>query len=142
MIAADLQVSLPLLNRRTTAATAGRLIVRKPLTGVVVADDDGAPVAVLSPIDVLRMMLTVRGHTSATPADAGTIGALLDDAEIDLAAITHVDTDDSLTELAEKMVSSQAQVALVGRATDGARFVTLPTVMQAILVENGEDGAD
>jgi hypothetical protein len=132
MLASDLQVSLPLLNRRTSASAAARLLVHRSAGGVVVADDSGDPVAVLSPIDVLRLLI---------PAEEHTVGDLLDDRTAGVAEITHVDAEDPLDLLADKMASEGAQIAVIDRAPDGTRFVTLPTVMEAMLVESGTDGA-
>jgi CBS domain-containing protein len=57
MRADDMQVSLPVVRRETTAVEAGRLIADSGLVGLVVANRQGVPAAIISAVDVLRLMV-------------------------------------------------------------------------------------
>lgn len=156
MLASDLQVTLPLVNRKTPAVVAARLIARKHLSGLVVADDAGHPVAVISSADVLGLMvpnyvlddMSLAGVLDEagseemwSGANERVIGELLDDDGVKARDILHVDNDATLIELAALMVDAHAQIAVVDGAEGGPRFVTLPALMDAILVACGDDGA-
>jgi CBS domain-containing protein len=143
LLASDLQVSLPLIGPLTSTAAAARLVIRRGLSGVVVANDIGDPVGVLSSSDVLKLLMTAPDPLS--PPDEAAPGPRIVDAldEVDelLTELTHIDADDPLDLVATKMLNDRAEVALVDQSGPGARFVTLPTVIGAILAERGEEGA-
>jgi CBS domain-containing protein len=154
MHASDLQVSLPVVTRATTGRDAARLIVRDRLAGLVVTDDDGAPIAVVSSADVLGLLVpgylledvALAGVLDEAGADevwAGaarrTIGELLADDDVVVRDILHVTADATLVELAVLMVDAHTQVAIVDPPAEDPRFVTLPAVMDAILA--AADGA-
>lgn len=156
MLASDIQASLPLVNRKTPAVVAARLIARKHLAGLVVADDAGTPVAVISSSDVLGLM--VPGYLlddlslAGVLDDAGSeelwagagervIGELLDDDGVRIHDILHVAHDATVIELAAQLADSDAQIAVVDETDEGPRFITLPALMDAILVVCGDDGA-
>ncbi|MEP6482099.1 MAG: CBS domain-containing protein [Rhodoglobus sp.] len=156
MLASDLQIPLPMVDRSTSAVEAAQLIASKHLPGLVVADKGGAPVAIVSSADVLRLMLppyliddmSLAGVMDESGAEemwaksAGrTIGELLEDTRVNVRDILHVDADDSLVELAAKMVYAHALVAVVDGTPGEWRFVTLPLVMDAILAACGVNGS-
>jgi CBS domain-containing protein len=153
MRASDLQVSLPLVQRRTTALEAARLIARGRLAGLVVANDAGIPFAVVSSADVLRLMvpnyvlddMSLAGVLDEAGADEmwtrineRTIGELLDDEGVYVRDITRIDADANLVEMAALMVDARAEIAVVGTPAPEALFVTLPSVMAAILEACGK----
>ena len=143
MIASDLQVSLPVVNRRTPAVVAARLLARTQPAGLVVSDDSGLPVAVLTSSDVLSLLVpTIEAVTEESWRAAGerTVGELIDQRGT-LSDIPHVDTEASLPELAASMIQGRAEIATVDGTSMGPRFVTLPALLDAILAESGDDGA-
>ncbi|MDQ6753705.1 MAG: CBS domain-containing protein [Actinomycetota bacterium] len=149
MRAADLQVALPVVRRETTAVEAGRLIAEGSLVGLVVANNDGVPVAILSAVDVLQLMLPdyvlddpwlagvfdeKGGGELWEHLDERTIGELMDDDGVTVRGILTIEPDDTLIEIAARMVDARTQIARVsGSANDAPTFVTLPSVMSAIL---------
>ena len=133
MIASDLQVSLPTVNRRTPAVVAARLVARGHLGALVVADDDGSPAAVVAPADVLQLLLT---------ADEGadTVGTLLDDDSARIGPIVRIEPGAGLIEVATRMAASHAQVAVVDDDARAPRFILLPLVIDAILAARDDIG--
>ena len=153
MRASDLQAPVPLVRRETTALEAARLIARERLVGLVVADDAGIPVAVVSSADVLRLMipgyvlddLSLAGVLDEAGADEmwsrineRTIGDLLDDDGVNVRDITRIDADANLIEMAAMMIDAHAQIAIVGSPAPDSRFITLPPVMDAIVAACGK----
>ena len=153
MLASDLQVSLPLVQRNTTAIEAARLIARDRLAALVVANDGGTPVAVLSSADVLGLMVPgyvlddmslagVLDEEGANEmwgrADQRTIGELLDDDGVSVRDILRIDADANLVEVAAIMVDAHAQIAAIKGSANEPRFITLPAVMDAILAASGD----
>lgn len=59
MIASDLQVSLPTVNRRTPAVVTARLVARGHLGALIVADDPRSPRFILLPL-VIDAILAAR----------------------------------------------------------------------------------
>src|SRR3954454_18228053 len=57
MRASDIQVALPVVDRSTTAIAAARLIAQNHLAALVVADETGAPIGVVSSADVLGLLV-------------------------------------------------------------------------------------
>jgi CBS domain-containing protein len=155
MLASHLQVSLPLVTRATTALEAARVIATERLSGLVVANASGIPVAVVSSADVLRLMvpsyvlddMSLAGVLDEAGADEmwtrineRTIGELLDDEGVNVRDITRVDADANLVEVAALMVDARAEIAVVGIPAPEALFVTLPSVMAAIVAACGKGG--
>jgi CBS domain-containing protein len=153
MLASHLQVRLPLVQRATTALEAARLIARERLAALVVADGEGNPVAVVSSADVLGLMvpgyvledMSLAGVLDEAGADEmwariheRTIGELFDDDGVSVRDITQIDADANLVEVAALMVDARAEIAVVGRPTPEARFITLPSVMDAIVNAYGK----
>lgn len=149
MHASDLQDKFPVVGRSTTAAEAARLIATDHRAGLIVADDGGIPVAVVSSVDVLALLVPpyilddmslagVFDEQSAEEmwdrASVRTIGELLDDNRVNVYDLLVVDADATIIELAAQMADARAQVAMVAHPVgEEARFVTLPVVMEAIL---------
>jgi CBS domain-containing protein len=149
MRAVDLQVALPVVRRETTAVEAGRLIAEGGLVGLVIANDAGTPAAILSAVDVLQLMIP--DYVLDDPSLAGvfdeegarelwelldkrTIAELIDDEGVAVRKILTADPEDTLIEVAARMVDARTQIARVKGAPDAApMFVTLPSVMGAIL---------
>ena len=154
MRAADIQVALPLIDRDTTAVAAARLIAQNHLAALVVADHSGSPIGVVSSADVLGLLVPnyvlqdmslagVFDEAGAeemwSHADGRTIGELLDDDGVKVHAPMHFDADDTLIEVAARMVDGHVQIAVVN-GPEGVRFVTLPAVMDAIMTRLDESG--
>lgn len=133
MIASDLQVSLPTVNRRTPAVVAARLVARGHLGALIVADDDGTPAAVVAPADVLRLLLAPDGG-------AETVGALLDDDDARVGPIVQFEPGATLTEVAARMAATRAQVAVVDGDPRSPRFILLPLVIDAMLAARDDVG--
>lgn len=149
MHASDLQASFPIVGRHASALEAARLIVSGGLVGLVIADDAGAPVAVVSAVDVLGLMVPayvlddvslagVLDERAAeevwSHADEHTVGELLGEDGNRVDDLLEVDSDATLVEVAAQMAGARAQIALVTGGHGGAPvFVTLPSVMDAIL---------
>lgn len=131
MIASDLQVSLPTVSRLTPVPLAARLVARSGLPALVLIDDDGAPAALISAADVLRLLL---------PAGAGerTVGDLLDDDSALVRSPLHVDASIGLDDLAETMAAARAPLAVVDQNPRAPRFVLLSVVMDALLASRPE----
>jgi CBS domain-containing protein len=147
MHATDLQSKFPIVGRDTSALQAARLIAQERLAGLVVADASGSPVAVVSAVDILGLLvpnymlddLNLAGVVDEQGSEdmwsqAGdhTIGELLDDDGVRVYDLLIVDADATVLELAAQMASAHAQVALI-RGSDPAQFVRLPDVLDAIL---------
>lgn len=149
MRAADLKIKLPVVRRDTTAIEAARLIAEGGRIGLVVADGAGVPVAIISAIDVMRLMLPGYILEDLSLAnvfdeegvndlwqeiDGRTVGELLDDDEVAVRDILTIDAAATLVEIAARMADAHTQIArITGLDEDSASFITLPVVMEAIL---------
>ncbi|MHC5795007.1 CBS domain-containing protein [Lacisediminihabitans sp. FW035] len=162
MRASDLQTTFPLVGRDSSALEAARLIAADRLAGLVVVDRSGIPAAVVSAVDVLKLMLpgyVLDDLSLAGVFDEGaaeevfghakdhTIGELLDDESVRVYDLLVVEPDATIVEVAARMADARAQVAQVkGAAGAPPVFLTLPVVLDAVLAlcsprPNGEDGA-
>ncbi len=145
----DLAISLPLVDRSSSASDAVRLIADNDLIGLVVADEHGVPRAVVSAIDIARLMLPryIRDDLSLANVvgdsgvldlwdeiDGRTIGDVLDDDEVKARAILTLEPDATLVEAAARMVDARTQVARVvdDRGSEHG-FVTLPRILDAFV---------
>lgn len=149
MRASDLQVSFPVVGRDTSALEAAQLIAADHLAGLVIADQSGVPVAVVSAVDVLALMvpgyvrddLPLAGvfderaaEELLSHAEEHRIGELLDDEDVRIYDLLAVDADATIVEVAALMADARAQVALVkGERGAPPVFLTLPSVLDAIL---------
>lgn len=149
MHASDLQDRFPVVARDTSAIDAARLIAIDHRAGLVIADQNGIPVAVVSSVDVLGLLVPayilddmalagVMDEKSAEEmwerASERTIGELLDDDRVRIYDLLVVEAGATILAVAAQMADARAQVAMVAHpAGEEARFVTLPVVMDAIL---------
>ncbi len=149
MHASDLQDRFPVVGRDTNAVEAARLIAADHRAGLVIADKKGTPVAVVSAVDVLGLLVPayVRDDMALAGvldekaaeevwdrASVRTIGDLLDDDDVRIYDLLTVDADATVLEIAAQMAEARAQIAMIaGVAGDEPWFVTLPVVMDAIL---------
>ncbi|WP_427008686.1 hypothetical protein [Pseudarthrobacter sp. H2] len=156
MRAVDLGVPLPVVRRETTAVEAGRLIADSGLVGLVIANKLGVPTAIVSAVDVLRLM--VPGYLlddvslAAVFDEAGagelwehladrSVGDLLDDQGVAVRKILAIESDATLVEIAARMVDARTQIALVRDSPrEAPTFVTLPAVISAVLAGAGDPG--
>ena len=128
MLASDIQVPLPLVDRGTSAVAAARHIARDHLAALVVADASGTPIGVVSSADVLGLLVPsyvlqdmslagVLDEAGAEEmwsyADNRTIGELLDDDGVRVRELLTIDGDSTLIETAALMVDAHAQIAVV-----------------------------
>lgn len=156
MRAHDLEVSLPLVDHHTSALDAARMIAGERLATLVVADEAGRPSSVVSAIDVLGLLIPsyLRDDTFLSgvldelgsdeiwdEARRRTVGELLEDDAVDVHDILTVEPDATLVEVATRMADARATIALV-EGGGPARFVTLPSVMDAILRLTNPDTND
>lgn len=157
MLARDLAEQVPVVRRTDNALEVARLIATLRLAGVVVADDDGEPVAVLQGSQVLRIVVPryVREDPRLAHAydEAGaeelcaglgrrTVADLLDDDEVTAKELPQVEPQDTLVEIAAVMVREKSSLVVVrddeGRSTG---VVTLARVMAAVLSAAGQADA-
>lgn len=142
MIAAELQTSLPLVNRRTNALVAGRLIAHRHLDALVFADEDGRPRRSIAASEVLDLMAS----PDRMPSDADlrtqlserTIGDLIDDRRFRATALLTVRPDTPVEVIASEMVDAGAHVAIVIGDSAQPMFITLPDVMEGLLALSGD----
>ena len=152
MLAIDLATAIPIVDRHTRALDAARQIAGSQLPGLVVANETGRPVAVISAVmgallvpDYILEDMSLAGVFDELGAEdvwssgsARLIGELLDDHDTRVSDILEVDVDATLVEVAAQMADARAQVALLrGGETAEHRFVTLPAVMDAVLRVGG-----
>ncbi|MDQ0663156.1 CBS domain-containing protein [Arthrobacter ulcerisalmonis] len=157
MRAVDLQVSLPVVRRETTAVEAGRLIADSGLVGLVIANRRGIPTAIVSAVDVLRLMIPgyllddvslaavfdedAAGEVWEHISDRS-VGEMLDDEGVAIHKILSVESDATLVEIAARMVDARTQIALIRDSPpDAPMFITLPAVINAVLATAGGAGS-
>jgi CBS domain-containing protein len=138
MLASELQISIPTVNRRTPAVVAARLIAKSRLGAVVLADDDGTPAAVVAAPDILRLLLR---EEAADDENGATIGNLLDDDGARIGSILRIDAGADLAEVAVRMSAARAQIAVVDSDPRSPRFILLPLVLDAVLATRDDGGA-
>lgn len=158
MRAADLVEQIPTVTATTGALEAAELIAGYRLSGLIVADESGLPVAVVPGSQVLKLVVPryVREDPSLAHAydEAGaeelcaklsghTVGELLDDDEVHHHEIPSVLPEDTLVEIATVMIAAHSPLVVV-RAKDGAYHgaITFSRAMAAIAAAAGrESGA-
>lgn len=155
MIAANLAEHIPTVSRETLGSEAARVIAEYRLPGLVVADDDGVPIAVVPGSQLLAVILPqyVRedphlAHVfSEDDADElcgklnnTTIGELLDSQKLVAKALPSVLPEDTVLEVAAIMVADHAPLIVV-RAEDGTYHgaVMLSRALAAIATRAGQD---
>jgi CBS domain-containing protein len=155
MRAEDLLDQVPTVRRDTTGAEAARVVAEYRLSGLVVADDDGVPIAVVPGSQLLTLILPrwVRddqalAHTYDEKAaddlcrtlNEATIGALLDDEKLTATEPPSVLPEDTLVEIASVMRQGHSPIILV-RERDGTfrGVLTMSRVLAAIATAAGQD---
>ena len=149
MRVSELAVSLPVVDRKTSAVSAAQIMARDSRASIVVADDDGRPIAVISAVDVLRVLLprfVIDDVSLAAVYDEKgadevwqdvpnyTMGELIDDHESRVIDIVEVGPEATLLEIAARMADARAVIAHVkGKPDSPTKFVTLPAVLDAVL---------
>ena len=132
------------------AQDADVIVVGGGLAGLVIADDTGTPVAIVSAVDVLRLLIP--GYVVEDMALAGVfdergaeevwshaadrkIGELVDDDKVHIHEILKIDADATPDEIAAEMADARVQIAMVRPIDQDAPpgFLTLPAVIEAIL---------
>jgi CBS domain-containing protein len=157
MRAADLAQPLPLVVRDRSVADAGRVIADHGRIGVVVCDRSGTPIGMITALDVFRLALpdylvddpslaaTLDEHSIADLIERlrrKTVGEVIEDGSVRLRPVPTVDAEANVLEVAAVLVSAGTTVAVVAGDPDRPRFVTLPTVLDAIVVDAGRGPAD
>lgn len=149
MRVSELAISLPVVDRGTSALVAAQIIARDSRASIVVADANGKPAAVISAVEVLRVLvpryilddLSLAAVFDEKGADEvwgdvpeRTIGELLDDDDSRVLSILEVDADATLLEVAAQMAHDRVVIAVVkGSGGTAPKFVTLPAVLDAVL---------
>ncbi len=149
MRVSELAITLPVVDRETSVVTAAQIIARDSRASIVVVNAKGYPVAAISAIDVLRVLVPryVMDDVSLAAVfdEKGAdevwrdvpdrmIGDIVDDDESRVLNILEVESDDTLLEVAARMADARAVIAYVkGKAGEPLKFVTLPAVLDAVL---------
>lgn len=158
MHASDLAEPIPTVTRQTGALEAARVIAEHRLAGLVVADDDGVPIAVVPGTQVLKLVVPryVREDPSLAHVydEAGadelcgalrgrTVADLLDADEIRTHSLPSVLPQDTLVEIATVMVAEHSPIVVV-RDRSGAYSgaITFARTMAAVAAAGGEPAAD
>jgi CBS domain-containing protein len=159
MRAADLQQSLPMVERDRSIAAASKVITEQGRIGVVVCDSSGAPIGMITALDVFRLALPdylVDDPSLAATLDEASIDDLIErlraktvaeavsDESVRLRPVPVVDADATVLEIAAVLVSAGSAIAVVGGTSgSNARFVTLPEVLRTIVrYADGASGDD
>lgn len=156
MLASDLVESVPTVHRTTSALEAARIIATLRVSGVVVADDDGEPVAVVPGTQLLKLVVPRYVRDNAALAhvydEAGadeitarlserTVADLLDDDDAVTTHVPEVAPHDTVVEIAAVMIREHTPVVVVrehGGHCPGV--VTLARVLAAVLDSAGQAG--
>ncbi len=155
MRAIDLVEQLPTVTRETGALEAARLIATYRLSALIVADDDGLPVAVVPGTQVLKLVVPryVREDTALAHAydELGAdelcgklatkhVADLLEADDVDRRDIPSVLPEDTLVEIATVMIDAHSPIVVV-RGKDGGYHgaITFSRAMAAIAAAAGTD---
>ncbi|GAA1750255.1 CBS domain-containing protein [Nostocoides vanveenii] len=155
MRAEELLEQVPIVHRETTGAEAARVVAEFRLTGLVVADDQDAPIAVIPGTQLLSVVLPqyVRDDPKLAHAfderaaddlcrklNTVTIGELLDAKRLKAAQVPSVLPEDTLIEIATVMDQGHYPVVLVRERDQSYRgVVTMSRVLAAIATAAGQD---
>lgn len=156
MRATDIQIELPMIDRTRSAAEASRVIAETGRIGVVVCGRDKRPLGMITAVDLFRLALPEYlmsdPSLAATLDEEGiaeliaklrdkTVGEVIDDDSVRLREVPVVQPDDTVVEIAAVLASAGSTIAMVdGTQEKGARFVTLPVALDAVL--NYADNAE
>jgi CBS domain-containing protein len=155
MIAQELAERVPIVRRETTGAEAARVIAEYRLSGLVVANDEGVPIAVVPGSQILGLVLPqfVRDdpHLAHAYDESGadelcgalnraTIGELLDAKRLTAHKPPSVLPEDTLIEVASVMDGGHLPLVLVtDRSGDYHGAITMSRVLAAIATAAGQD---
>ncbi len=154
MQARHLVERIPVVRRETSALEAARIVATLRTNGVVVADADGHPVALVDGTQVLRLVvpryvredpLLAHVYDEAGADEIGarllgrTVGDLLDDDDVAVQPLAQVLPDDTLIEIAAVLVRERAPMVVVrDEAGTSSGVVTLARVLAAVLALAGQ----
>lgn len=156
MHASDLAVELPLLPRSSSISETFKLIADHDLLAVVITGEDGRVEAIASPVEITRLVLpgyvlddlTLAGLLDDASladlfaaADARTVGDAIDAGDLGVRGMAEVDADASVLETACQMVAAKAQIVRLREDGDVRRFVSLASVLDALLALRPQNGA-
>jgi CBS domain-containing protein len=154
--AVDLVEQVPVVSRSSSALEAAAVVAGLRVSGVVVVDEAGQPVAVVPGTQLLR--LVVPPFVRADPAlahvydEAGadevcarlrdkSVGDLLDDEDAERVGIPEVLPEDTLVEISAVMLAAHSPVVVVrDRSGVSTGVVTLSRLLAAVLAAAGEGG--
>lgn len=155
MQAKDLAEKVPSVHRDTTGAEAARVVAEYHLTGLVVEDDDGVPIAVIPGSQLMSLLLPpylqddpalahVLDEQSAdrlcSNLNHATIGQLLDARRLRPTKPPSVLPDDTLVEIASAMTEARLPLILV-RDADGTYHgaIMMSRALAAVAAAAGQD---
>ena len=156
MRAEQLAEQVPTVQRATTGAEAARVVAEYRLSGLVVAGEDGVPIAVIPGSQLLGLVLPqyVRDEPNLSHAydergadelrsalNRATIGEVLPEVKrLTATKPPLVYPEDTLIEIASAMDAGRTPVILVvDRAGDFHGVITLSRVLAAIATAAGQD---
>ena len=155
MIAETLAERVPMVSRETTGAEAARVIAEYRLSGLVVADADGVPIAVVPGSQILGLVLPqfVRDDPNLAHAydesgadelcgvlNRGTIGELIDAKKLTAHKPPSVLPEDTLIEVASVMDNGHLPLVLVtDREGRYHGAITMSRLLAAIATAAGQD---
>jgi CBS domain-containing protein len=153
--AVELAEQVPTVSRETTGAEAARVVAEYRLSGLVVADHDGVPIAVIPGSQLLTLVLPqyVRDEPNLAHAydekgadelcralNEATLGELLDAKRLTATKPPSVLPEDTLIEIASAMDSGHLPLILVtGRDGEHHGVITLSRVLAAVATAAGQD---
>ncbi|HEY9294141.1 MAG TPA: CBS domain-containing protein [Microlunatus sp.] len=149
MRAIDIQVEIPMIDRQRSVAEASRMLADRGKIGIVVAGQGGAPIGMITAFDVFRLALPDYllddSSLAATldeqaieelvaPLRDKTVAEVISDKAVQLRPVPEVDANATVLEIAAVLVAAGSMIAVIaGTAGTGARFVTLPIVLETVL---------
>src|SRR5262245_45849753 len=146
---------VPTVRRETTGAEAARVVAEYRLSGLVVAEDDDVPIAVIPGSQILSLVLPqyvredphlahaydeVGADEQCHVLNRATIGELLDAKRLTATKPPSVLPEDTLIEIASVMDAGHLPLILVVDRDGGYRgVVTMSRVLAAIATAAGQD---
>ncbi len=150
----QLAEQVPTVQRATTGAEAARVVAEYRLSGLVVADEEGVPIAVIPGSQILSLVLPqyVRDEPNLSHAfdevgadelcgalNRATIGGLLEAKRLTATKPPSVHPEDTLIEIASVMDAGRTPVILVIDRDGGFHgVITLSRVLAAIATAAGQ----
>jgi CBS domain-containing protein len=153
--AVQLAEQVPMVRRQTTGAEAARVVAEYRLSGLVVAGEDGVPIAVVPGSQILGLVLPqyVRDEPNLAHAydetgaeelcgvlNRATIGELMEAKRLTATKPPSVLPEDTLIEIASVMHTGHTPVILVVDRDGGFHgVITLSRVLAAVAAAAGQD---